>query len=94
MGGNDQFKWFTMVQLADFSQRRLQTAWTSSSHNGRATFNASNPASLTDVTWLLPRTSDGQPSIHSGRASVGSDSPYWVVTAESGNSLNFSASER
>ena len=89
-----QFNWYTMAQLADFSQRRVETSWSSTtSATGVATFTASNPETLTDVTWLLPRQRFGSPSVISGKAQVSSDSSHWVVVANSGTSLSFRANE-
>ena len=89
-----QFNWYTMAQLADFSQRRVETSWSSTtSAAGVTTFSASNPQTLTDVTWLLPRLRFGSPNVTSGKASVSSDSSNWIVVANSGTNLSFKASE-
>jgi hypothetical protein len=90
-----RFRWYTMAEIADFSQRRLQTTWSSTSANGRSSFVASNPAGLTDMTWMLPRSRYSQPVITSGNGSVSVlDSTQWLVTARAGNSLGFAAAER
>ena len=87
------FRWYTMTQLAEFSQRRVETVWSSTSSAGVSTFVASHPASLTDVTWLLPRSRYGQPAVVQGAGSVGCDSLNWIVTANSGKALRFTAKE-
>lgn len=90
-----RFNWYSMAQIADFSQRRIQTTWSSSSNNGRSLFVASNPAGLTDVTWLLPRNLYNLPVVTAGSGAVSVlDSTHWLVIARSGNSLSFSATER
>ena len=89
-----QFKWYTMTELADFSQRRIQTAWSSFPLNGSNTFVLSNPQSLADVTMLLPRSRYGQPRVRYGSATVSQDASDWVVTARDGTWLQFEASER
>ena len=88
-----QFQWYTMAQLADFSQRRVQTTWDSASFYGYRIFEARHP-SMDDVTWLLPRTRYGQPSVFAGSASVTSDASNWIVTANDGTLLRFFAAER
>lgn len=87
----DRFAWYTMPQLADFSQRRLQSTWSSSSDGRQTTFTASHPTSLEDITWLLPRSSFAAPRVQSGRASVSADSDYWLVKAGKGVNLSFVA---
>ena len=88
-----RFNWYTMTQLADFSQRRVETAWSSTTASGVATFSASHPTSLQDMTWLLPKTSFSMPVVSGGNAEVSSDSKYWIVTVDEGKSLTFRATE-
>ena len=89
-----QFAWYTMTQLADFSQRRVETSWTTGSWFGMTTFTASHPKTLADVTRLLPKASYNLPFIISGNGKVGWDSKNWIVTADGGTTLKFVASER
>ena len=46
------------------------------------------------MTWLLSRARYDKPTVQAGSATVGSDSTDWVVTANGGTSLRFSAAER
>ena len=93
--GQNKFKWYTMTEMADFSQRRLGTSWSKSTNFfGFANFEASNSASLDDMTWLLPRSRYGQPWVIWGFGSVSSDSQNWIVTANGGTSIKFFAEER
>ena len=85
----NRFSWYTMTQLADFSQRRIETQWSTSAAGNWVTFTASHPGSLTDVTRLLPKASYSQPLVVSGWGTVSSDAANWIVTAESGNTLKF-----
>ena len=89
LGGQKKFNWFTMTQLADFSQRRIDTRWSTSTLGNWVTFSASNPNSLTDVTRLLPKSSYSQPFVISGWGTVSSDANNWIVTAEWGTTLKF-----
>lgn len=89
-----QFSWYTMTQLADFSQRRVETTWSTSSQGGLTTFRASHPNTLADMTWLLPRANYNAPVVTSGRATLRSDSRHWLVIADQGTSLRFVAAPR
>ena len=90
----NQFSWYTMTQLADFSQRRVETTWSSTTQSGVTTFSASHPTSLQDVTWLLPKSSYTSPTMVSGQGSVSSDSKSWIVTAGPDTGLKFRTTER
>ena len=89
----DRFSWYTMTQLADFSQRRVEATWSTSTQSHLTTFSASHPTSLEDVTWLLPKSRFSFPSVFGGQGDVSSDGKNWVVTAGQGTSLKFSATE-
>ena len=89
-----KFKFYTMAELADFSQRRLATSWTKTTTAGVASFNASNASSLSQMTWLLPITRYNTPAVTAGSATVSSDAQNWVVTATSGAVLRFIAQEK
>lgn len=89
-----RFNWYTMAQVADFSQRRIATTWSkTTSTAGLASFTASHPSSLKDVTWLLPRSRYDAPKVVSGDATIKSDVLSWAVTASSGTELRFTAPE-
>ena len=89
-----RFSWYTMTQLADFSQRRIETRWTTGSWQGGISFTASHPKSLADVTRLLPKSSFNKPVVISGSGAVSSDSINWIVTAEGGTQMMFITSAR
>ena len=82
-----------MSELADFSQRRIETSWSTSSANGVTTFVASHPTSLVDMTWLLPKSRYTSPTIVSGDGSVSADTKDWIVTVTKGTRLTFKANE-
>lgn len=95
LADNDRFRWYTMSELADFSQRRIQTGWASAPFLfGTTLFTLSNAQSLADVTMLLPRSGYTQPFIASGSGTVASDGSDWVVTARRGTQLSFVTVER
>jgi hypothetical protein len=86
------FRWYTMAQLADFSQRRLGVELKQSADSeGNTRFEAEHATSLKQVTWLLPRARYQQPEINEGAAWVSADSKDWVVTAGRGKRLVFTA---
>lgn len=90
-----RFTWYTMAELADFSQRRVQTGWASSSTwLGKEVFVLNNGQSLTDITMLLPRSRYTMPFVFWGRGSVSSDATDWIVTARSGTELKFYTAPR
>ena len=92
LAAQGSFSWYTMTQLADFSQRRIAATWsTSVATSGLITFSAGHPSSLTDMSWLLPRARYTQPAVTAGAGVVGSDSLNWIVTANSGSSLKFTS---
>ena len=92
--GQKRFNWYTMTQMADFSQRRIETRWSTSTLGNWVTFSASHPSSLTDVTRLLPKSSYTLPWVISGWGTVSSDANNWIVTAEWGNTLKFVTTAR
>lgn len=85
----NRFRWYSMTQVADFSQRRLQTTWSTSNVGLLSTITATNPQGLDDVTWLLPKKRYTLPWVIYGRGSVGWDSDNWIVTGEGGTTLKF-----
>jgi hypothetical protein len=89
----DRFKFYTMSELADFSERRVGSSWRCSGCGsaGIATFSAAHAVSLEDVTWLLPKSSFQQPTVVTGQGSVSADSKTWIVTAEGGTAITFKA---
>lgn len=84
-----KFAWYTMTGLAEFSQRRVEATWSTSTQWGLTTFTASHPRSLQDMTWLLPKLSYTSPVVVGGRASVTSDATNWIVIGEGGTQLRF-----
>ena len=92
LAAQGSFSWYTMTQLADFSQRRIAATWTTSvASSGVITFSASHPSSLADMSWLLPKARYTQPALSSGKGLVESDSLNWIITANSGTSLKFTS---
>ncbi len=89
-----QFNWYTMDQLSQFAQRRQQVTWTATDGGNAWTFQASHPTDMTDMTWVLPRTSYNQPFVTGGLALVTWDTNNWIVTSIGGTTLTFTAGKR
>ena len=86
-----RFSWYTMTELAEFNQRRVETTWTSSTGAmGLTTFKASHASSLANVSWLLPKARFSKPAVTSGKASVGADTGNWIITVDGGKDVVFS----
>lgn len=92
--GQGVFKWYTMNELAVFGQRRQLTTWQSTDMGNSWSFQASNPAGLTDITWVLPKIAYTQPVVTQGAATVTWDSTNWLVTAGAGNTVAFTSGKQ
>jgi hypothetical protein len=89
---NRKFKWYTMTDLANFMNSRRKVSWqVMEGSYGRRNFIVTHPESLTNQAWLLPKLAYGKPYIQKGYARVEDGDKNWVVIAESGRELQFSA---
>ena len=81
--------------MKDVIRKRLVQAAIAISMGGAgvATYQATHPVSLQDISWMLPKASYGQPTVTAGRGTVRGDSVTWIVTAQSGTSIAFKAAE-
>jgi hypothetical protein len=71
ISGQGRFRWYTMVQLAQFLSQREKVSWSSSAlPDGTVVFAASHPAGLKNFTWVLPKAYYAQPVITKGAATV------------------------
>ncbi|MEK8026612.1 hypothetical protein [Pseudaquabacterium rugosum] len=91
---NGRFSWYTMTGLAEFSQKRLQTSWDAGMAWGLAWFSAGNAAGLADQSWLLPKSRYYLPVVISGNGTVQADATNWIVIAEGGTQIRFTALPR
>ncbi|MGU4703898.1 hypothetical protein K6L09_45420, partial [Burkholderia cepacia] len=89
-----QFKWYTMSDITTFDRARLNVTWSATDTGSGWAFAASHPTSLANMTWLLPKKGFALPIITQGFGSVViTDSTYWLVTANSGSSLEFTSAK-
>ena len=87
---SERLRWMTMVQYADFANRRLQVQWQvlpevgNEGHPAHPTtlrLQASHPSSLAHISWLLPAQRYGLPKVLQGSAFVVREGAFWRVTA-------------
>ena len=90
-----RFRWYTMTQLAEFLNTREQTQWSEKivEDGKKSVFEAINPKNIAHQTWLLPRARFNQPTIIKGKARLSSDKENWLVIADEGKELQFSAEQ-
>ena len=84
-----------MAELGQFENSRLKTNWNIvDKGKGNFRFEATHPVSLETMAWLLPKISyKNKPVITAGKGTITSDADNWIVTAASGKSLKFTASQ-
>lgn len=87
----NQFRWYTMTELAQFEARRLQVTWSEKRNGKNCWFKATHPTELKNMTWLLPRAVYSSPVVIDGSAKISSDTENWIVTATGGKALDFSS---
>jgi hypothetical protein len=87
------FRWYTMAELGQFGNSRLNTKWNIVDHGkGNLLFEATHPVGLETMAWLLPKASyKNKPVITAGKGTITSDTDNWIITATSGKSLKFAA---
>jgi hypothetical protein len=76
-----RFRWRTMTDLARFMNRREQTVWNISSDNNAVMVDASNNASLQQLSWLFPVSLYAEPRVMYGKAKVERRGDSWAVIA-------------
>jgi hypothetical protein len=89
--GAGRFRWYTMVQVAEFLNTRKQVNWKLSEDNGQAVLTASHPQTLARQAWLFPAAKFNQPSVIQGSASVRQEGNSWLVIAGEGKYLEVRA---
>ena len=87
---SERLRWMTMVQYADFANRRLQVQWQvlpevgnegNPAHPATLRLQASHPSSLAHISWLLPAQRYSLPKVLQGSALVVREGAFWRVTA-------------
>ncbi len=91
--GQDNFRWYTMPRLADFMTARREVQRTERRESvGVSGFEASHPASLGEMVWLLPKTRYAYPPVSAdGSATVSDRGTHWAVRAGKTRQVKFTA---
>jgi hypothetical protein len=89
LAAQGRFRWYTMEGIATFLNRRELVRWSEHDTGKLAHFTATQPSSLQDMTWHLPKLSFSRPVIGSGNAKIRELPDAWEVVAGSGNTLTF-----
>ncbi len=83
-----RFRWYTMTRMAEFLNRREQVNWKLVREDGGERLIASQPQSLGEMTWRLPKQRYQRPETENGQTRIRELDDAWLVTAEAGKSLN------
>ncbi|HEV2490520.1 MAG TPA: hypothetical protein VGT03_11970 [Candidatus Acidoferrales bacterium] len=86
-----QFRWYTMVQIAEFLNARKQVNWNLSDRDGQAVLTASHPHTLAHQSWLFPSAKFAEPSVIEGAATVHQEGDSWLLVAGEGTHLKAEA---
>jgi hypothetical protein len=82
------FRWYRMAELSDFMNRRAEVTWQVRDQQGERHLQASSPASLEDITWLVPARSAKNLRITQGQGRIERQEHHWLVSAGAGQSLS------
>jgi hypothetical protein len=85
------FRWYTMVQMADFLNARQKVKWKISEPGNSAVLDAFGPQTLNHETWRLPKDTFGEPHVVQGTATVVAGRDSWFVIAGEGKRLRVEA---
>ena len=86
-----KFRWYTLSGLSRFLNRRLQTHWRVTQNGETQVFHAENSQTLAGQVWLLDKAHYARPAILAGKATIEDDGMQWLIHAEDGKRLQFSA---
>ena len=93
---NGRLRWMTMASYATFADRRVDVHWTldPGTTGGRAVLDATHPASLKGMAWMLPADRFGRPVIRQGEAEISEDGASWRVVAAETSRLVLDVDDR
>jgi hypothetical protein len=86
-----RFRWYTMIRMAEFLNRREQVQWAASKTGSAVSFTARHPVSLAEMTWQLPTRLYQRPTIDAGSGEIAETSGSWRVVAGPGTELRFTS---
>jgi hypothetical protein len=85
----NQFRWYSMVELSDFMNRRQETSWQINGPNaqGQQEISASSPTSLQDMTWVFSAQTAKDIRITEGQGTLRQIKDEWLLVAGKTSSL-------
>jgi hypothetical protein len=91
-----RFRWYTMTDLAQFLDRREAVEWAlvGSPQSDVVRLRASDPQTLSHMTWVFPEANYRDVRLVDGKATVRKESGMIFVVAGDGRTLNLELSRR
>ena len=94
MHNSGNFQWYTMVDMAQFLNRRKGVYWQVNKKSGLKIIIATHSESLAHQSWLLGKKSCNKPVITMGSGSVREERDTWIITAGQVKTLQFQCTEK
>lgn len=85
------FRWYTMVQMADFLNARQAVKWKIRENGKTAVLDAVSAQTLAHQTWRLPKSRYGEPHVVQGSARVIACTDSWFLISEDAKQLKAEA---
>jgi hypothetical protein len=85
-----KFQWYSMVELAEFLNKRRQVSWTVRNWKNIQFIKAMHPDNLKTQAWLLFKKKCAKPQINKGIATIKESKNHWIVQAGNVQELEFS----
>jgi hypothetical protein len=86
---NGAFRWYTMIDLAQFLNERKKVSWRMQNRDGVQFIQASHPDSLHSQSWILSKKKCEKPEIMHGEALIKEDNQFWIVQTGKVKNLEF-----
>jgi hypothetical protein len=83
------FRWYSMVDLAQFLNSRRNVLWVVDSTGDHQIIKATHPESLEDQTWLIRKDACKKPEIIVGNGLIRENEQYWIVSSEESKKFEF-----
>lgn len=89
-----QFRWYSMVELADFQNKRMAVQWhVTHLTNHKKRLTATSATTLANMTWLIPKFNAQAPHLVDGSAQIVERHGQWQVVANNIKVLEIEWSE-
>lgn len=83
------FQWYSMVELAEFLNKRRQVFWRVKNWKNIQFIKATHPDNLKSQSWILSKKNCNKPQITKGIAAIKENKNHWIVQAGDGQDLEF-----